>query len=450
MIKKIFLLYKESQNRILILNILGTFGIKGVAMFLTLFTMPSYIRYFQDNNVLGVWFSIVSILNWILMFDLGIGNGLRNHLVVALNRKDNSTIKRLISSAYFILGIIALLIAVIGIFLINLFDWNSIFNIGINLIRKEILVCSVSIVFLGIILQFFLRIISSIYYAMQKTALPNFLALVTSALILLFINVYKNSSVENKLLALSIAQICAVCIPLLVASIITFSTSLKNAKPSIRYVDYTSGKKVVCLGGQFFLIQICLMIISSTNEILIGKFSNPADTVSYQAYNRIFSIVTIAFSLLTQPMWSAFSQANAKGNYSWMKNIYNKLQKASCLGMLGSIFLVIIFEPLVTFWLGAGNVEITFKFAIYFAILVSINLFINSSTCIANGMNELRCQMVWGIIGALCKIPLAYILVKILDEWTGVVLANIIVLLPLLIFQTCDSKRKLQDKMVTN
>ena len=83
----------------LVNNVAGTFLIKGLAMVMTLFTMPIYIRYFDNKEAVGIWFGLVSVLNWILTFDLGIGNGLRNNLVGAFAEKNDKLIKELISSA---------------------------------------------------------------------------------------------------------------------------------------------------------------------------------------------------------------------------------------------------------------------------------------------------------------------------------------------------------------
>ena len=82
MIKKLKNISKN--DKIIYKNVLGALLVKGGALIVNLFTLPAYIKYFNQNEVLGVWYTVLSLLNWILTFDLGIGNGLRNHLTEAL------------------------------------------------------------------------------------------------------------------------------------------------------------------------------------------------------------------------------------------------------------------------------------------------------------------------------------------------------------------------------
>lgn len=438
-------LWRDKKNKNLIANIIGTVGIKGVALAISTLSMPAYIAYFENELALGVWFSLNSILNWILTFDLGIGNGLRNQLVPELNSGNKPMMKKLISSAYFMLGTVSLVVGVIGVFLIRILDLNALLNIDKSIISPEIMFQSVSVVFLAIVIKFFLNIITSILYAMQKTALPNLIALLSTISILVFVLLYKNPSVETKFLALSYFNLFSMCAPILLATVIIFVTVLKDARPSVKHVDRKMGKRVVGLGGKFFIVQICFMVISSTNELLISKLVSPENAVSYNGYHRWFFLIITMFSLLIQPMWSSFSQAHAEKNYNWIKSIYRKFIICASMGTLGAVFLAAVFPVIVKIWLGenAGTIDVQFGYSICFASLVATTLFINSATCVANALNELRCQIIWTIVGAVIKIPLSVLLVNWLNSWIGVPLANVIVLLPLALFQNIESVRKI-------
>lgn len=75
--------------------------VKFFSLFIALFTTPAYMHYFNNDEILGVWFTILSVLAWILNCDMGIGNGLRNNLVYAINEKNWDKAKKYISSAYY-------------------------------------------------------------------------------------------------------------------------------------------------------------------------------------------------------------------------------------------------------------------------------------------------------------------------------------------------------------
>ena len=79
---------KLANNR-LIKNIVGNYIMKILAMIVSFFLTPAYMNFFYSNKVLGMWFTLVAILNWIMMFDFGIGAGVRNNLVLALEKKDS-------------------------------------------------------------------------------------------------------------------------------------------------------------------------------------------------------------------------------------------------------------------------------------------------------------------------------------------------------------------------
>ena len=175
----------SEKDRIVYQNILGSLVIRGGSLLLSFFTMPGYLHYFQDQRILGVWYTVLSVLTWVLNFDLGIGNGLRNTLSGAIARGDDREAQACISSAYRMTGGCVMALGILGMVLIPRWDWNRIFGIDRQLVSPAALLWVVQCTYLGILLQFFLRLICSVLYAMQKSAVNNLLSLSTTLLMLL-------------------------------------------------------------------------------------------------------------------------------------------------------------------------------------------------------------------------------------------------------------------------
>lgn len=438
------------DNKQLFLNIIGAIIIKGLAIIISFFTTPAYLEYFNNNIVLGIWFTIISILNWIINFDMGIGNGLRNNLVEAIAEKDNTKTRIYISSAYIIMGFISLCVGIIGWILIGLCNWNIILKISELIITNSELILLIRIVFCSIILQFLLKIITSILYALQKTTISNSLVLISNILIFIYLSVGKSGNLKKDLFKLSIVHVIAMNLPLLIATIIIFATILRNAIPSIKYYINSHAKNIMKLGFSFFIIQINLMLINSFNQLLITVFYNAESVVDYQIYFKLFYLFITFFSIITQPVWSAITKAYAENRIVWIKKVYKGLNVVAVLGTVGCILLVVFLQPIINIWLGSNTIKVNLLTGILFMIYTSISLFMYSSTCIANGLGKLKCQIITSMIGAVIKLPLVMILTHFIDSWSGIILADCIINLQITVIQYITLKRLLGKYKLVN
>ena len=120
----------SEKNKIVVVNIIGAFIINCISLIVSLLTTPTYIAFFNNEVVLGVWFTILSVISWLLNFDLGIGNGLRNHLTKAYTEKNYIEAKKLISSEYVVIGVVFIVIIVAAMKSFDYVDWNAFFKIS--------------------------------------------------------------------------------------------------------------------------------------------------------------------------------------------------------------------------------------------------------------------------------------------------------------------------------
>lgn len=423
------------KDKQIINNMLGAFAIKGGALIISLLSFPAYIRYFDNQVVLGLWFTVLSVMIWVLSFDFGIGNGLRNKLVSAIVQGDKKEIKAYISSAYVIIAAIVMVGIFIGYVISSFIDWNLIFNISKSTVSEETMLFTVRCVFIGVMLQFLFRLISSILYSLQKSAMTNLLALITSVVQLIFVLVAPTYSVETNLKMLSIANVACVNIPLIVASFIVFKTKLKGCAPSFRYFTRSKALNVLSLGGIFFWNQIMYMIIVVTNEFFITKFSGPEYVVDYQIYNKLFTLVGSLFMLALTPMWSAVTKALNEKDAIWLEKTYKILNYLVILAVVCQLLMIPFLQIIINIWLCENTITVNYMFALVFALYGSIFIYQSMLSTIVCGMGKMKLQAICYTAAVALKFAIVYLGMEIFDSWIVVIIVNLLVLIPYCIIQ---------------
>lgn len=440
---------KDKDERNLIFNIVLAFVVKGLSLIISFFSMPLYIKYFNNDEILGVWYTILSLLNWINICDLGIGHGLRNRLTEALAVGDEVRAKKYISSTYVAVIFVILPIIIVGSILIAFVDLNSFFNVGKDLISSQTMRTSVLLLFMGICLSFVLKTINSIIYAVQKSSLNNILALITSAIPLLYIAFFKGASMEKNLIALTAVHILAINLPLLISSFIMFkSKMLRNCVPSVKSCDFNTAKNMLGFGLQFFLAQIFFMFITNTNEIIITKMFSSSDVVAYSIYFKMFTLVGSLFMLALTPLWSKVTKDLAQKKYQKIQRTNHLLYLLSAIAIVCEFIMVLVCQFLFDIWLQEETIKVSYKIACIFAFYGGMYILNVALTTVANGMANLKTQIWFYGIGSLLKIPIVWLLSLWLRDWSMVVLYNGVVLLLFCIVQIIWLEKRVKKLII--
>lgn len=424
----------EENSRIVINNVIGAFAVKGLSIIVSFITVPIFIRYFNNDIVLGIWYTLLSMLMWFLNFDLGIGNGIRNNLVTALAKKDVIEAKKVISSGFVAIGVITCILSLVGIVFISTLNLNNLFNVNPEIISPKILVLSTVYVFVAVMLRFFLTTISSLFYALQKSAINNLLALIVSILQLVFILVSKYESPEEALLGVSLAYIFLSNLPVVIAGVLVFCRSLKECRPSLAYVDKSHIKAIMNVGSLFFLCQILYMIIANTNEFFITNLYGANYTMEYTFYYKIATIGIMVISLALTPVWSAVTKAQAEKNWQWLIKLYKYIK----LGGIGILIIQLLTVPIIPYcmdiWLGKDVIEVSSMTSLSFALYGAIFTYAGMLSTIANGLAQMKAQTISYSIAIFLKILLLFLLAPV-TSWDFIMWVNIVILLPYIIIQ---------------
>ena len=440
--------YRKNKN--LFINILSAYFVKGLSVIIGILLVRAYLRYFSDNKVLGIWYTILSFITWIINFDLGIGQGLRNYSVKSLNENNFNLLKKIVSSAYTSISIFCILILFLSSIIINIINWNTFFDVSNSVISNSTIKIAVFFSLFGIVLQMVLKLIVSIFNAKEKTAIPNFLTLSTNLIIVIFATIYNGTNDSNNLIMLSIVYFIATIVPYLITSIVMFLNKWKKFRPNIKYCDLKISKEIISLSSKFFLVQIFLMVITVTNELFITKLVNVEQVVDYQFYFKIFGTILTFFSLATNPIWSSISKKWEEKNITAVKKLYRFLLIVSMIFSGIAIICYFGLQFIFNLWLGTGVIVVNNTYAIIFLLYTIVMLLSYAVAATANALSLLKTQIYCYFVGAIIKYPLCLLILNINNNWSTIVLVNLIIMLPYAIIQLLVIRKKIiNNKKIT-
>jgi len=409
-------------------NIAASVIIKGLNIAISLLLVPLTINYINPTKY-GVWLTLSSVIGWFGFFDIGFGNGLRNRFAEALAKGKHELARIYVSTTYAILSIIIGVVLVIFIFINPFLNWAIIINTPSTMTTELSLLAMIVFVFFSV--QFVLQLITTIITANQQPAKSAFLYLLGNIFSLIVIFILTKSTSGN-LLYLGIALSSAPVLVLALSSLWFYGHSYKNYAPSFKYVRFKFARDLMSLGVKFFGLQIAVILLYQTSNIIISQLFGPEQVTPYNIAFKYFSIITMVYSIILTPFWSAFTEAYTKKDLNWIRLSMKKL-KSIWLLLIGAIILMILFSNTFYFlWVG-NTVHVPMSITIVMALYVMINLWNAIYSTFLNGVGHIKFQLVAGLIGALVNIPLSIYLGKTIGI-SGVILSTAILGLPGFIF----------------
>ncbi len=402
-------------------NIIASFGIKAIGLIISFIKVPILLSYLEIEKY-GVWLTIASIVDWANYFDLGIGHGLRNKFAIALANNEKGKAKKLVSTAYFYISIIFIGLSVIIIPLIFVFNWQKILNV--NSISNNELILSGLIVFVMFIARFVFNLITMILKADQRPALADIFLPVGSILTLGLISILSVFSKDSLFLA-CVAISVPPTLTVLFGNFIFFRKRYNVYKPSLNSVDKSLMKDIFSLGIKFFIIQIGMLVMFSSSNIILAQVVNPVEVTLFNIARQYYGLPFMLFGIVLTPIWSSITDAYERNELEWIKRVMKKLLLISVFFSFAVIFLLLFSDIVIMYWLGK-KVTISLSISVTMAILNIFYLFIAPYSQFISGVGKLNLGL-WFVIGkAILFIPVAVVLTHHL-ETAGLVIALIII-----------------------
>lgn len=431
----------DKRTRKLRLNSIVILFCKVCTILINLLYVPLLIDAMSQTNY-GIWLTLSSIVSWLFVFDIGIGHGVRNKVSEAIAKNSIKEAKSIISTGYFVLLCIISVCLLVVFVMFPHISWSGVLNAP-DKMNEELTMLTIVVVSC-FCLQLLLKLVDSVLYAFQNPAIVSIIVVIHQAIGMLIIFIMKNSdknySIFDYGLVISVVPVIVVTI----YSIIYFTFFKREMAPSFHYISKMCVNDVLGLGVKFFAIQLTAIILFQTSSIIIAHQVNSLAVVDYNVAFKYFGILSMVFTTITTPLWSAATEAYTKKDFVWIERTYTQINKIYYILIVVGILMLILSPIAYKIWLNQAviiNWKLLSLMLFYYILSMKTGLY----SSFINGSGKINLQFRMTIIECVIHIPLAIFLCGLIGVY-GVLISLSLVTIINLIWEPIQFKKLKEDK----
>ncbi len=425
-------------------NILISFFLKGADVLIGIILVPISISYLGTTNY-GVWLTISSLTTWMIFFDVGLGNGLRNKFAEAVALGNDRLAREYVSSAYATLLIVVSFLILLFVFLNSYLDWTLILNSPPEL-RSNLSVLAL-IVFIAFAVRLVLKLISDLLLAYHRTALRDFILVLGRVLTLGLIIILSKKTNQSLVYFGSIYSLAPLVV-LFISTVLLFKLFFREYQPSFQSINWKSSGSLFTLGVNFFVIQISITVLFMTDNVIISQLFGPAEVTPYHIAHKYFGVVLMGFTVVMSPFWSSFTEAYARKDITWIRRIIRNLLKVWIATSILAIILLVFSGFIYELWIG-NQVRVEFQISLFWAVFVILQSLNMIYTFFLNGVGKIKIQMLTAVVTIFLNIPLSILFSYQLGLGpSGVILATNVSILMYIVFRSIQTYKILSGKAI--
>jgi O-antigen/teichoic acid export membrane protein len=315
----------------------------------SLITVPLTLKYL-GNERFGLWMAISSVLAMAAFADFGIGNGVLNTVATAFGKGDIGEIRKAVSSGVAVLTLIAATLLVLFFAIYPFVHWADFFHVVTEQARSEAgpALCVFAVCFA---LNISMDVVQRVQLGLQQGYRFSLWQLAGSlgGFVGVLIGIWFQVSLPLLVTAIAGAPVLATTFN----ALHFFGFVRPELRPSWDWISIAVLKKIVRLGGLFFVLQLVVAISYSADNIIIARSVGAAAVPEYSIPQRMFALITMITSMLVAPLWPAYSESISRGDLHWVRQTLKRsMLVILALAVTGSCLLWLLAPLLLNWWVG--------------------------------------------------------------------------------------------------
>lgn len=373
-------------------NIAWSMAAKLVSLLISIFSVPLLLQMLGTQQY-GTWVTLTSLVAFISLLDLGVGNSMRNS-VASMNDTNSEAVRFEFIGFFRLLCYVGLIASACFIFTIaigNVASRNS---------------YAMLLLYLPILMLLPLMLGASVLQGARATGLQAVLQASGSWAFFTWIGFWAwmdhSPSINSLALAWSFFY--------LVSLLLVFALALNKLHlpfsrlfgVSIAYLP----RGRLSVGLEFLVLQLSSLVLYSLGNILIFNHLGAGEVARYDILNKIYQVGLSLYSVVIGVMWPEITRARAARNEKSLKNTFRNL--AVIAGFFSTVALLGAFAApkIVNLWTH-HRIQVETHEALVIAGLVVIQSLAYVGAVFLNAFEKIRIQILLGVISIVFMVPLS-------------------------------------------
>ena len=377
---------------------------------LPLVTIPWTLGYLGAERF-GIWMAAASLIGILAIMEAGIANALITAISRASANEDNAEIRKLASSALAVLFPLAFVLIFIGLVIVPLVPWSSLFNVQNTTSVSEIpgiLMVIITVTALNFIVNACIKLRVGLQQITQASIWETIGAL--ASLPSMFAVIHFELGAPWLIAAL-------LGVPLFIKALSIIAFFIKNKEYRVNFAEANkqSARELV-RGSTVFLVGVMAYGVAiASDQILIAIFVSAEAVTPYTIIQRLFSIPFIFANLFFYAQWPVLARAVKRGELEWVGTVFLRtLGIAIAFTIILTSALVLLNKDILRLWVGDA-VQPSPLLIVGMALYSILVVIVGACTTLLYSLDARREQIRLSLAMMVLNLPLTIILL----HWIG-------------------------------
>lgn len=301
---------------------LTTVAARVLEVSLALVTIPLTIGYLGKEHY-GLWMVLSSLLTWANLADLGLLRGLQNHLSDAYGRDDEGAAGRAMTTAFFALTTLALVLGAAGAVALWAVPWASVLRITDPTLERELLPAlgATGVVFL---VQFPLKVGRQAYASYQRGHVANVFAAAGSVMSLVALIAAMKLRLGLPWLIVASGGVTAL---VALGNLLWLTRDLPFLLPRPGRVARETLRSLLQVSAPMLVFELAALLINEVQLFIIARDRGVSEVTDYSVYLKVMSIPLFLVNSLDAPYAPMYREALARGDRPWLRQAFYRVAR---------------------------------------------------------------------------------------------------------------------------